>query len=799
MGYLLSDYTISLFPDNGTDYHPLYSDTTNSITYELIGVTPEELLHSAPVGFPAVYSICGALIKINNKYTPMVISTTSSGCRVRNDSTQEIGSYKQVKYNGYGYYVCDNIPGLADNITVQGYMLKEIDKNYNSIEEAVIDFLSRLDKLPTPCKRIYLLPEPTKKQHDYFSEYNLNLYNGNGAAFYAKPITSTEEWWAIGTVMKDASGYYHPIIISTVRDYAKLLDTQLVVNNSNIVEFEYNGFTYYINSTISQSILTKGLSTTIGSETIYYYSGHYGCCEFIPYDNSSEEKIIEMGKSLLAQYEFEGGKLKSVAGKISAIKDLDEKGNSRGKTFSRAHAKTVYTSLADNKTLDQDLKEIAAALLKLQSKSDITQTDIENTIKEKAWIYEYAEKISDKVSPVLTNKLIYLFNSGTEDRSNLPEDSGGLIYTTIYYGANDWLTYIQFYFSFETQKLYYRKIDESEEDTTLFTNSWNEVSNSSENVDVSTKMDKENAVGTGSFSLNRKANSEVGDYSVTLNSNNTASNNNTFAHGLMTVANGLGSHSEGCSSTASGQYSHAEGYYSAAFGEYSHAEGNSTYVYGSTNHAEGIMTNTDPDSIGSHAEGKKSSVIGGQYCHAEGESTKAKGLGSHAEGYHSEASGEYSHAEGYYSIANDSASHAEGIQTKATSSSSHAEGHSTVARASNAHAEGLQTFASGINSHSEGSYTEAKGQGSHAEGSNTIAAGEGQHVEGKYNIEDTENKYAHIIGGGSSHTARKNIHTVDWYGNAYYAGTITCKSIVTEGGSSVDISELIEYGNNITD
>ena len=188
MGYHLSDYTISLFPDISTDYHPLYSDFTNHITYDLIGVTPEELYHSAPVGFPAAYSICGALIKINNKYTPMVISTTSSGCRVKNDSTQEIGSYKQVKYNGYGYYVCDNIPGLADNITVQGYMLKEIDKNYNSIEEAVIDFLSRLDKLPTPCKRIYLLPDTKKVKlataTDVFSYSKYLFYGKKQECFY---------------------------------------------------------------------------------------------------------------------------------------------------------------------------------------------------------------------------------------------------------------------------------------------------------------------------------------------------------------------------------------------------------------------------------------------------------------------------------------------------------------------------------------------------------------------------------------------------------------------------------------
>ena len=641
MGYLLSDYSLSYFPDNGTGYHPLYQDTTNDITYELIGVNPKEMNGRSLIsGFTQTYSICGALIKIKNRYTPMIISTTPSGCRVRNNSTQEIGSYKQVKYNGYGYYVCDNIPGLADNITAQRMSLRNIDKNYNSIDEAVLDFLNQLDKLPTPSKTIWLLPEPTTKNYTYFSEYNSLLYNGNGTAYYAKPTTSTEKWWALGAILCDTSGYYHPIVISLVRDYAKLLDTQLVVNDSNIIDFEYNGFTYYMNSTISNSILTQGSSTTINSETIYYYSGPYSCCEFILYDNSSEEKIIEMGKSLLAQYEFEGGKLKSVAGKISAIKDLDEKGNSRGKTFSRAHAKTVYTDYYKGKTLDQDLEEITEALLKLQDKSDITQTDIENIIKEKAWIYEYKEKISDEIS-LAANKLIYLSNSSIEDRSNLPEDSGGLIYTTDYYDTNSWLTYIQFYFSFETQKLYYRKTNAFEEDTELFTNPWNEVSNSSGNVDISTKMDKKNAIGTGSFSLNRKANSQVGDYSVTLNNINTASNNNTFAHGFDTVASGIGSHSEGFSTEASGNYSHAEGYY-------------------------------------------------------------------------------------------------------------------------------------------------------------TIAAGEKQHVEGRFNVEDTENKYAHIIGGGTSSTP-KNIHTVDWDGNVYYAGTITCKKVITEGGSSVDISKLIEYGNDITD
>ncbi len=797
MGYLLSDYTISYFPDNGTGYHPLYQDTTNSIIYELLGVKPKEMCGRNSInGFAEVYSICGALIKVKKRYTPMIISTSPSGCRIRNNSTQKVGSYKQVKYNEYGYYVCDNIPGLADNITAQGMILKSINKNYNSIDEAVIDFLSQLDKLPTPCVTIYSLPEPTSKSHSYFSEYNAQLYNGAGAAFYAKPTTSTEDWWTLGAILCDTTGYYHPVVISLVKDYVKLLDTQLVVNNSNIIQFEYKGFTYYMNSTISQSILTQGSSTIINSETIYSYSGPYASCEFISYDNSSEEKLIKMGKNLLAQYEFEGGKLKSVAGKISAIKDLDEKGNPRGKTFSRAHAKTVYTSLVNNKTLDQDLKEIAATLLKLQGKSDITQADIENTIKEKAWIYEYAEKISDKISPLLENKLIYLFNTDTEDRSNLPENSGGLIYTTKYYSISNsnTLTFIQFYFSFETQKLYYRNVETG---STSFTNSWNEVSNSSGSVDVSTKMDKENAVGTGSFSLNRKADSKVGDYSVTFNNNNTASNNNAFAHGLATVASGIGSHTEGYTSSASGSYSHAEGMSTNASGEYSHAEGNSTDAYGVTSHAEGEDTTIDSDSITSHAEGKGSSIIKGKYGHAEGVSTTVRGEGCHAEGDHSEASGFYSHAEGSYSTASSTASHAEGSRTQATNVGAHAEGENTTASAYYSHAEGSDTIASGIYSHSEGTNTKAIGKWSHAEGQYTIAAGEGQHAEGRFNVEDTENKYAHIIGGGTSSTP-KNIHTLDWDGNAYYTGTITCKKVIAEDGGG-DISEFIIYGNNITD
>lgn len=64
------------------------------------------------------------------------------------------------------------------------------------------------------------------------------------------------------------------------------------------------------------------------------------------------------------------------------------------------------------------------------------------------------------------------------------------------------------------------------------------------------------------------------------------------------------------------------------------------------------------------------------------------------------------------------------------------------------------------------------GQYAFAEGNNTMASSDSQHVQGQYNIEDRTGQYAHIIGNGSSDTKRSNAHTVDWKGNAWYAGNV---------------------------
>ena len=150
----------------------------------------------------------------------------------------------------------------------------------------------------------------------------------------------------------------------------------------------------------------------------------------------------------------------------------------------------------------------------------------------------------------------------------------------------------------------------------------------------------------------------------------------------------------------------------------------------------------------------------------EGSATTASGVGSHAEGSESTASGNSSHAEGFLTIASGDYSHAEGSQSTASGVGSHAEGTST-ASGKYSHAEGTSTKASGVGSHTEGGDTKASGKYAHAEGFLTIASGEYSHAEGKYNIEDTTNKYAHIIGNGTSISNRHNCFMVGWDGAIY--------------------------------
>lgn len=172
-----------------------------------------------------------------------------------------------------------------------------------------------------------------------------------------------------------------------------------------------------------------------------------------------------------------------------------------------------------------------------------------------------------------------------------------------------------------------------------------------------------------------------------------------------------------------------------------------------------------------HAEGSHSQASG-YASHAEGNYSHASGSSSHTEGTSTSATGNYSHAEGYMTEANEESSHAEGYMAKANGMYAHAEGDNTEANGTCSHAEGSGTIANGNHSHAEGAGTEANGDWSHAEGRGTTASSTYQHTQGKYNIEDSAEVYAHIIGNGTDFDDRSNAYALDWNGNAYYAGDV---------------------------
>lgn len=61
-----------------------------------------------------------------------------------------------------------------------------------------------------------------------------------------------------------------------------------------------------------------------------------------------------------------------------------------------------------------------------------------------------------------------------------------------------------------------------------------------------------------------------------------------------------------------------------------------------------------------------------------------------------------------------------------------------------------------------------------------------QQISCKANIVDTNNTYAHIVGNGTSDTARSNAYTLDWQGNGTFAGTVS-------SSTGADYAEYFEW------
>lgn len=159
--------------------------------------------------------------------------------------------------------------------------------------------------------------------------------------------------------------------------------------------------------------------------------------------------------------------------------------------------------------------------------------------------------------------------------------------------------------------------------TTVYVNNTPQVSvnfDSDPQTQLNNKMDKANPTGTGSLSINRKANTTIGDYSVATGNSCEATGTASHAEGIFTEAIGTASHAEG-SGTHATNSSHAEGVATYANGHASHAEGANVHADGRYSHAEGNF------SVATH----KSQHVFGEYNVADTNSADVDNRGTYVE------------------------------------------------------------------------------------------------------------------------------------------------------------------------
>ena len=269
--------------------------------------------------------------------------------------------------------------------------------------------------------------------------------------------------------------------------------------------------------------------------------------------------------------------------------------------------------------------------------------------------------------------------------------------------------------------------------------------------------------------------------------------------GLSTIAAGTGTssivmnHDDTNTNVASGNYSTALGYGTKAAGEGALAAGDSKISGNIQASGDGAIaigktyataTGTGVPSI--LASGQGSAAIGAAVSTSNSDCTiTASGHGSIAMGATASSKKIISSGIGSFACGN------------AISGNILSEGEGSIALGyalSTIQASGTGSFAGGYggsDARAEGSFVWSTGSGSIANKEGSVSIGSGvsafgamQQVRGKYNIFDTANTYADIYGIGTG--PRTNGYTLDWTGNATFAGTVT-------SASGADYAEYFEW------
>lgn len=243
-------------------------------------------------------------------------------------------------------------------------------------------------------------------------------------------------------------------------------------------------------------------------------------------------------------------------------------------------------------------------------------------------------------------------------------------------------------------------------------------------------------------------NSSDNRFAISFGHDNVSSGVHATTIGYKNTSSGKNAISQGYANTSSGEGAVTLGGENKASGKCSVSAGNKARALSASAISLGFST-----TAGREEPDPNNSALTGEYCVAMGWKATANGLRDVALGNNPTASG----------------------------------GYGAVSLGSNTTASGQTSLAIGCSSTAKEKYSNAIGW-------RVIASSPYQTVVGKANIADSSNAYMFILGNGTSDTARSNAMTVDWDGNAWFAGTVTVGDDQQEVATKVDGAVPIEQG-----
>lgn len=278
----------------------------------------------------------------------------------------------------------------------------------------------------------YLIPEP-KTEIGSATYLGTLLITQNAGQYACKKRTDTEEWWAIGMIANNGS-WWQPCIVSNVEKYSYSYSDRYIENDNPLStetgSFEYNGTTFYV----SFQAYGSNNGSAPASATVPIYTE-----TILP-------NITEAGKKLIELYKAAGGTIPEEKNEepseypTSWIKKQID-GNYQ-KSFTYAHAKTVYIDYANKKTLADKLSEIDTEIGNKANKTEIP-TELPANGRNSSTVNGHTVKSDVPENAVFTDT-VYDDTEVKEEIAGINSNLGGLSFSvsgttlSITDGTNTW-------------------------------------------------------------------------------------------------------------------------------------------------------------------------------------------------------------------------------------------------------------------------------------------------------------------------------------------------------------------------